>query len=112
MQPNAFARLVQRSPNLPAVSTRTSSPGLVRLLTVASIAPVPDDASTTTSFCGSDEELELLDDFLIEGSKLRRAMMQVRRRHGELGVGQQRGRAGSIKTRLAKHEDHLGIGMD
>ena len=49
-QPNAFARLTQRSPNLPAVRTSTRSPGEVRFETDASIAPVPEEASRMTSF--------------------------------------------------------------
>src|SRR6266478_1259770 len=48
--PKALARSRQRSPNLPAVSTRTLSPGEVRFETEPSITPVPEEASTRTSF--------------------------------------------------------------
>jgi hypothetical protein len=45
-----LARSTQRSPNLPAVSTSTLSPGEVRFETEASIAPVPEQESSSTSF--------------------------------------------------------------
>src|SRR5260370_41807011 len=50
MQPNDLASEVQRSPNLPAVSASTRSPGEVRFETEASMKPVPDADSTSTSF--------------------------------------------------------------
>src|SRR5713226_6914607 len=48
-QPKALARSRQRSPNLPAVSTSTLSPGEVRFETEPSITPVPEEVSTRTS---------------------------------------------------------------
>jgi hypothetical protein len=45
-----LASSTHRSPNLPAVSTRTWSPGEVRFETEASIAPVPELDSSSTSF--------------------------------------------------------------
>ena len=47
---NACARPSQRSPNLPAVPTRTRSPGERRLVRQPSIAPVPELAKISTSF--------------------------------------------------------------
>ncbi len=49
-QPKFLASADQRSPNLPADSTSTRSPGEVRFETEASIAPVPELDSRTTSF--------------------------------------------------------------
>src|SRR5713226_3148329 len=49
-QPKALARSRQRSPNLPAVSTKTLSPGEVRFETEPSITPVPEEASISASF--------------------------------------------------------------
>ena len=49
-QPNALASEIQRSPNLPAVRIRTLSPGEVRFEMEASIKPVPEEVSTSTSF--------------------------------------------------------------
>ena len=43
LRPKVVASLLQRSPNLPPLTTTTSSPGAKQLLTDASIAPVPDD---------------------------------------------------------------------
>jgi hypothetical protein len=40
----------QRSPNFPAVQTITRSPGEKQLDTEASMAPVPDATSTSTSW--------------------------------------------------------------
>ncbi len=49
-QPKDLTREAQRSPNLPAVSTSTRSPGDVRLETEASMAPVPEAERMMTSF--------------------------------------------------------------
>src|SRR4029077_14131964 len=48
-QPKLLTRSLQRSPNLPAVSTKTLSPGEVRFETDPSITPVPEEDSTKTS---------------------------------------------------------------
>jgi hypothetical protein len=47
--PYARARSSQRSPNFPARTTATLSPAESVLTTAASIAPVPEHASGTTS---------------------------------------------------------------
>jgi hypothetical protein len=47
--PYAWQILVQRSPNLPPLTTIASSPADNRLVTALSIAPVPDAARMSTS---------------------------------------------------------------
>ena len=48
--PKARHRSSQRSPNLPALTTTTVSPGESVLTTAASMAPVPEHASGMTSW--------------------------------------------------------------
>src|SRR5262245_52313915 len=53
----------QRAANVPPRITMTSSPGDVRLTTADSIAPVPDDATKTTSPCVSKSGLQPVSSF-------------------------------------------------
>jgi hypothetical protein len=55
-----LVRELQRSPNLPAVRTRTRSPGEVRLETEASMAPVPPEERMMTSFLVPTKSLSWL----------------------------------------------------
>ena len=53
---------------------------------------------------GSDKNLELGKHLLKEGSELGCAVVDVRRRHGKLGRGQQRRRPGCEQARLPDHD--------
>ena len=69
------------------------------------MAPVPEQASSRTSFFVPTKSFSCAEHPLVEGAELGRAVVNVRRGHGELGGGQQRSRTGSEQASLTNHDD-------
>src|SRR5580692_2257063 len=101
-QPKALTSETQRSPNLPAVRTRTRSPGDVRLETEASMAPVPPLERMMTSFLVPTNSFSCAKT-RVEGAELGGAVVDVGGGHGELRGGEEGRRAWSEETSFTDH---------
>ena len=99
--PNAFARPTQRPPNLPACCN-TSTPAHLQARSGSSrrvpIAPVPEEASSMTSFLVPTKVFRSAEYLQVQGAKFGGPVVYIGCRHSELGRRQKRGGAGSKKA--------------
>ena len=72
----------------------TLSPREKKFDTDASIAPVPEATSDSTSFCGAENFFQIGEHGRVNLAEIFRAVMYVRPHHGVQRLGIKRGRTG------------------
>ena len=102
-QEKARPSAVQRSPNLPAESTRMRSPGRGYVGNSSFHGAGAGRGEQQHVVSGADKELQVGKHPLKELAELWRTVVHVGRGHGKLRSGQQRGRSGGKQAGLANH---------
>ena len=101
--PNAVVIATQRSPKLPAETTRCGSPGETRLATADSNAPVPDEPKRSTSLSVRHTSRRRREHALVDRQELGAAVVDDRRADGSQHLGRHRRRSGREQVALRGH---------
>ena len=111
-QPNVRAIVAQRSPNEPAETASTRSPGEQRLTIADSNAPVPEQVKRSTSACGAVDFLQPAEHARVDLAEVRRAVVQDRLRERGEHLRRHRGRPGREQVPLLRHARRLAVRRD